>query len=282
MNIQQLPNDILQENEQKVQVYDYYINSACLKNKVALTKNVFSFLVEGSKELITHDETVTIGNDKFMLIKSGNCLMSETLSPSNNYHSILLFFTDEAILNFATKNKLNILNTKVHTPYHICKYDDFIENFVASLKHILTQPTSLQEKLLQLKLEEILLYLIYKKGKAFIENFIVNEDNFALKFKDVIENNRLNNLTIQELSFLCNMSSSTFKRNFENHYETSPIRWFQEQRLAHSAYLLGTKNKRPIDIYTQIGFESLSSFTQAFKQKFNTTPKQFQLDKMNF
>ncbi|WP_163411455.1 helix-turn-helix domain-containing protein [Flavobacterium ajazii] len=138
---------------------------------------------------------------------------------------------------------------------------------------------SLQKSLLQTKLEEILTYLVHKKGTQFLNNILTQQNSQIKHFTDVIESNKLNNLTVQELSFLCNMSISTFKRNFENHYQTSPIKWFQEKRLEYSAYLLTNKKKRPVDIYFEVGFESLSSFTQAFKVKYNITPKQFQLSK---
>ncbi len=72
------------------------------------------------------------------------------------------------------------------------------------------------------------------------------------------------------------MSSSTFKRQFEKNYKTSPIKWFQDKRLEQAAFLLQTKSKRPTDIFSTTGFENLSSFTQTFKQKFGITPKQFQ------
>ena len=73
------------------------------------------------------------------------------------------------------------------------------------------------------------------------------------------------------------MSISTFKREFEKHFHNSPSKWFQEKRLEHAAYLLKNKNKRPSDIFEEVGYESLSNFTQAFKQKFRVTPKQYQL-----
>ena len=282
MKVQQLPNDFLTDNDQAIQLYDYSISSACLKNKIVLTKNVFSFLVEGSKELITHDQTVTIKTDKFLLIKAGNCLMSENLSPSNNYRSMLMFFSDEALLSFFSKYQINITRPQNTTPYEVCNYDHFCTHFVDTLKQIKTYEHKLQKQLLQPKFEEIMLYLIHKKGSAFIENFIVQQSDFTKNFKGVIENNRLSTLSVPELAFLCNMSISTFKREFEKNYQTSPIKWFQAKRLEHSAYLLSTKKIRPIELYDKIGYESLSSFTQAFKQKFGTTPKQFQVQKMNF
>jgi AraC-like DNA-binding protein len=177
------------------------------------------------------------------------------------------------------KNKLPKKVNSRAKPYEIFQYDDYIHHFVKSLIKIKEYDNSLQSSLLQTKFEEILTYLLHRNGTEFLNNILTYQDSQSRHFTAVIESNKLNNLTIQELSFLCNMSISTFKRNFEQHYQTSPIKWFQEKRLEYSAYLLSIKKKRPIDIYSEVGFESLSSFTQAFKVKYDTTPKQFQLEK---
>jgi AraC-like DNA-binding protein len=279
MNIQYLPNDLNIDTKSEVQLFDYHVNSPSIKNKVMLNMNVFSFLLEGTKELITQDKATIINNDAFLLIKSGNCLMTENLSDTNAYRSVLLFFDDEILLKLLQKNNLSKIVDPSSKPYEIFQYDDYIHHFVMSLVKIKKYDDSLQSSLLQTKFEEILTYLLHRNGPDFLNNILSYQDNQSRHFTDVIESNKLNNLTIQELSFLCNMSISTFKRNFEQHYQTSPIKWFQEKRLEYAAYLLNIKKKRPIDIYSEIGFESLSSFTQAFKVKYNTTPKQFQLEK---
>ncbi len=280
MDIQHLPNDLNIDTKSEVQVFDYHITSSSIKNKVMLNKNVFSFLLEGTKELITQDKATIINNDAFLLIKSGNCLMTESLSETNVYRSVLFFFNDDILLKLLQKNKLPKTVNSRAKPYEIFQYDDYIHHFVKSLIKIKEYDNSLQSSLLQTKLEEILTYLLHRNGTEFLNNILTTyQDSQSRHFTDVIESNKLNNLTIQELSFLCNMSISTFKRNFEQHYQTSPIKWFQEKRLEYSAYLLSIKKKRPIDIYSEVGFESLSSFTQAFKVKYDTTPKQFQLEK---
>ena len=281
MTIQQLPKDLQQGGEtKKLMVYDYHIQNPCIKNKIQLTTNVFSFLLEGTKELITHNTTTTIDNRQFLAIQSGNCLMSEKLSPSNNYRSLLLFFSDDMVLNFVEKHKISLQslkNTPTAVPYHVCQYDTFVYHFVKGLQTLQQYPKDLQAQILPLKWEEIMTYLLHKKGTTFLQSFLKTQDDQKRHFTKVVENNALNHLTIQELAFLCNMSVSTFKREFERQYQTSPIRWFQHQRLEHSAFVLSTKQKRPIDLYEETGFESLSSFTQAFKQKYGITPKQYQI-----
>lgn len=279
MNIHHLPNDLDIDTENEVQVFDYHAASSSIKNKVMLHKNVFSFLLEGTKELITQDKGTIITNDAFLLIKSGNCLMTESLSETNAYRSVLLFFSDDILLKSVQKSKLSKTAIPSSKPYEIFQYDSYIHHFVESLVKIKKYDNPLKSSLLQTKIEEILTYLLHRNGIGSLNNILTHQDSQSRHFTTVIESNKLNNLTIQELAFLCNMSISAFKRNFEQHYQSSPIKWFQEKRLEYSAYLLRIKKKRPIDIYAEIGFESLSSFTQAFKVKYNTTPKQFQLEK---
>lgn len=278
MNIISLPENLEIKNQAPIQVYDYRSNNSILKSKINLTKNTFSFLLEGTKEIIYDGKSTPIKNDKFLLLKSGNCLMTETISPNNQtYKSILLFFTDETLLNFLEKHQLNNSASKNSKSFHICKYDHYISHFVESLEKINQLPSSIQGNLLQAKFEEIMIYLTQKEGKAFTDCLLKNHDNKIIRLVNVVENNKLKKLTLQELSFLCNMSLSTFKREFSKHYQMTPSKWFQEKRLEHAAFLLNAKKKSPTEIYEETGYETLSNFVAAFRKKYGITPKQFQL-----
>lgn len=72
------------------------------------------------------------------------------------------------------------------------------------------------------------------------------------------------------------MSVSTFKREFEKHYTESPVKWFQNKRLEYARHLLNNTKKSPSEIYFEVGYENLSSFIQAYKLKYGTTPKHHQ------
>ena len=134
-----------------------------------------------------------------------------------------------------------------------------------------------QKNLLQIKLEEILIYLIEKEGNDFLFSMLDHNDQQSHKLNSIVETHKLNKLSIKELAFLCNMSVSSFKREFTKQYGLSPIKWFQNQRLEHASILLTKENKRPSEIYSEVGYENLSSFIQAFKSKYGETPKQHQI-----
>ena len=272
-----LPDELNLSSSKSILIYHYDSITEISKQQILLNKNTFSFLQEGTKEVFFDNSTHAIDNSQFLLMKSGNCLMTEKLSSDSKYYrSILFFFSTEDVLEFIRKFEFETVTGESHYSTYSFKYDSFVRGFTKSLLHISELSKSVQNNILKSKFEEIMLYLIDLKGLNFVYSLIDNSDNKNQKFIQTIESNRLNKLTIKELSFLSNMSVSTFKREFEKNFHNTPSKWFQDKRLEHSAFLLKSSSKRPSDIFEEIGYENLSNFIQAFKIKFGITPKQYQ------
>tara|TARA_B100000809_G_C15099778_1_gene516447 strand:- start:347 stop:1180 length:834 start_codon:yes stop_codon:yes gene_type:complete len=270
-----LPDELSLDSSLSIQVYDYGSSQEISKQQVILNKNTFSFLQEGTKEVFFDNSSYSISNAQFLLMKSGHCLMTEKLSSrQKKYRSVLFFFSNEAVLRFINKFELNQSGNKELYSTYAFDYDEFIIRFVNSILDISKLSKSSKKNILEVKFDEIMLYLIEFRGVDFLYSLISDSDN--QKFIQLIETNKLNKLTIKELSFLSNMSVSTFKREFEKHFNSSPSKWFQDKRLEHSAFLLKNNSKRPSDIFEEIGYENLSNFIHAFKIKFGVTPKQYQ------
>jgi AraC-like DNA-binding protein len=278
MNIIKLPDSLNLEKSETVQVYDYFSSKEISKQQIILNQNTFSFLIEGNKEVIFNNSDLSIDNSKFLIMKSGHCLMTEKLSEIKNYRSILLFFTNETLSKFIQKFELNNIEKKEYKSVYSFEYDKFIKRFVDSLIDISKLSKTVQKKIIEVKFEEIMLYLIELHGSHILHSLTSNNDNLTQNFTRTVESNQLKKLTLKELAFLCNMSVSTFKREFEKHYSESPIKWFQNKRLEHAYYLLNQKHKKSSEIYFEVGYENLSSFIQAYKSKYNKTPKQHQVE----
>ena len=278
MNIIKLPDSLNLEKSETVQVYDYCSSKEISKQQIILNQNTFSFLIEGNKEVIFDNSDLSIDNSKFLIMKSGHCLMTEKLSEIKNYRSILLFFTNETLSKFIQKFELNNIEKKEYKSVYSFEYDKFIKRFVDSLIDISKLSKTVQKKIIEVKFEEIMLYLIELHGSHILHSLTSNNDNLTQNFTRTVESNQLKKLTLKELAFLCNMSVSTFKREFEKIYSESPIKWFQNKRLEHAYYLLNQKHKKSSEIYFEVGYENLSSFIQAYKSKYNKTPKQHQVE----
>lgn len=264
--------------DSSVQLYDYKTSIDQVRNQVNLTTHAFSFLLEGQKEVLTEHQPISINNKSFLMMKSGHCLMTEYTDASNTpFRSLLLFFTDADLDHFLKKYQVDFSTQALRSSVQVVEYDAFISSFVKGLLDINGLENHVKGRLLQVKFEEIMLYLLETKGSEYFTFLTQRKDEQELNFIRVVESNTLNKLTLKELAFLSNMSISTFKRAFERHYKTSPIKWFQDKRLEHAAFLLSHKTARPSEVFEDCGYDSLSNFIQAFKKKYGLTPKQYQL-----
>ncbi|HAY3506296.1 helix-turn-helix domain-containing protein [Elizabethkingia anophelis] len=276
MNIITLPDELNIDISSPVQVFDYTSSQEVSRQQIILNQNAFSFLIDGSKEVVFDNSSLSIDNSKFILMRSGHCLMTERLSDLKNYRSILFFFSDIALSKFIRSIELNKAEPSKHSSVHAFEYNEFITRFISSLSDISKLSDKVRSKLLEFKFHEIMLYLTELHGTDFIQSLIVNSNDATRKFIHIIESNQLNKLSLKELAFLCNMSISTFKREFEKHYTESPVKWFQNKRLEYARHLLNNTKKSPSEIYFEVGYENLSSFIQAYKLKYGTTPKHHQ------
>tara|TARA_B110000046_G_scaffold79240_1_gene87269 strand:- start:391 stop:1230 length:840 start_codon:yes stop_codon:yes gene_type:complete len=277
MKIITLPDELNLNSSHSIEVYDYVNTQEISKQQIILSKNTFSFLQNGTKEVFFDKSSRLIHNSQFLLMKAGNSLMTEKFyNGETKYRSILFFFSNEAVFNFIRKFKLEPQDNASYASMYSFYYDLYIKGFTKSILNISKLSKSIQKNILDAKFDEIMLYLIEINGVDFLYSLISNSDNKHQKFIQTVENNIVNKLSVKELSFLANMSVSSFKRAFKKQFQSSPGKWFQEKRLEHAAFLLKNKSERPSDIYQEIGYENLSNFIQAFKVKFGVTPKQYQ------
>ena len=71
------------------------------------------------------------------------------------------------------------------------------------------------------------------------------------------------------------MSISSFKRKFQKEYTCSPHKWINEKKLQKACLLLDTTDYSVTDIGFICGYESLSTFMNAFKEKFGISPGKY-------
>ena len=261
-----------------LQIANYEAYKLVSKNKINLNKNVFSFLLDGQKDIHFSNDIVSIDHTQALLLASGNFLTTELVG-ANSYSCLLFFFSQKNINDFLLKyghlsNPNDLNKTTSNSPYFLIQKDNFIIHFINSIQQIYGLNQTISQKILELKFEEIMLYLADKYGQSFfvyLHSLLINERE--LSFKMVIEKNLYTSLNIDEVAFLCNMSLSTFKRKFLQLYQESPGKWFQLKRLNKAKKLLLNNEATPSEIYMDFGYDSLSNFSTAFKNEFGYSPK---------
>ncbi|OWP84543.1 hypothetical protein BWK59_04785 [Flavobacterium davisii] len=270
-----LPFDLFQDNHFDCAVYFYNAQQSSKNIPVTFTHNVLCLLLSGHKEVISNQNNISIQNNQFFLLQSGNSLMTERLIGESGYNSILFFFSDHFLNDFLSKKQIHLKKTNDSSQtvldLHKDPYVSLFEKSVLLLKNDFNQSSLLT----YIKLEEILLYLLHKESDRII-NFFQNtlSRNKNKSIKDIVQQYENNHLTVEELAFLSNMSISSFKRKFAEIYQISPKKYFISKRMekARNELIL---NKRPSDIYHELGYENLSAFSNEFKKYYGVSPKNF-------
>lgn len=276
MNIENIPESYIKDKGKTSDlfVYDFKMTQNLIKTKVNLNSHMFSFLQAGKKQVHFAETTVLVDNSQSLLIKKGNCLWSELLDIEAIYYCKLLFFSEKKIKEFLQKHVKENYKTEDASSYFVIENDSYIDSYLNSLSTIMTAPVAFMNTLLTIKFEELLLYLVNKYGivfKKYLFSLITEE---VSPLKKIIEKNTYTSLSLEEVSFLCNMSLSTFKRHFIKEFNESPGKWFRDKRLLRAKDLLQISKMKPSDIYLDLGYNNLSNFSSAFKTKFGVNPSE--------
>ncbi|MEL6253318.1 MAG: AraC family transcriptional regulator [Bacteroidota bacterium] len=285
MQVISIPETLLPTFSQKpkstILFHNYESEVENSKIKVDMGSHLISFILEGKKEVFQHASSAKVDTDGFLMLRGGNCLMTERLSENRSYKSFLFFFDKEVITDFMVKHKIKAEVPKENPDYLVLQKDPFIRHFQESLMLLIHEMGVIPQALKKAKFEELMLYLIDRHDESIAQFYLEKQKSpQEINFKKVIEQNLDNKLSLEELAFLCNMSLSTFKRKFAEHYESSPSKWFLQKRMEQAEYMLRVQKLKPSEIYFEVGFSNLSSFSQAFKNRYGSSPAKYssQLD----
>jgi AraC family transcriptional regulator, exoenzyme S synthesis regulatory protein ExsA len=281
-----MPTNLSASNARKktdpVSVFSYSSGVPSLKAKIKLQQNLFSFLLEGEKTVHYAGIQVNIKPHQFLLLAAGNCLMSEKLATKGGrYRSILFSFDNSILADFFSRHPQvrRTASGKIQeVPFLLFEKDPFLINYTESLGYMLASGQSVSDNMQRVKLEELLLYLSENHpGQIQKLQNVSMQAAEDLLIRQAVTANIDNNITVEELAFLCNTSLSTFKRKFAAIFGTSPNKWLLEKRMQKAAQMLRQGKYKASEIYYELGYENLSSFIQSFKQVHGITPRQYQL-----
>lgn len=247
------------------------IESKTGKRTVFMTEHTLIFVMKGTKLLHFPGETLRVSPGEVILLRKGIYVMAEYIEEGLDFEAMMLFLPVKLLralemTNSSVKKKLSDLCL-------IFPVTALIDGFKAGFRKYFENPPSNYEELLPLKQKEILLLLLSgsygEKVKEFIRSAVSAEPT-DITF--VMNNYLFQPVSIAELASLANCSLATFKRSFQQLYQSSPRIWINGQRLRHGYLLLQNTEKPVAEVAMDCGFESASYFIRLFKKEYGCTP----------
>jgi AraC family transcriptional regulator, exoenzyme S synthesis regulatory protein ExsA len=283
MKVHELPDDIFTDKtlpSSDIIFYHYSSEKDSFKEKSILKRNAFSLVINGRKTMHFAEKTVHINDHEVHLLSAGNCIASVNIERNKNkpFESLLVFFNDKVLFDFESKHAGLISNQKNKVQkkdaYIEFEKDEFLNHFIQSVLMVMKNGRQPSESMKQLKMQELFLYLAENyPNKMLSFKHTQPIPDIELKIRKVAEANIYNNLTIEELAFLSDVSTSTFKRYFKKIYNSTPIEWNNKQRMKLASQLL--MKEKPGEIWHKLGYETHTGFTKSFKRYFGILPRDF-------
>ncbi|MFK7936901.1 MAG: helix-turn-helix transcriptional regulator [Saprospiraceae bacterium] len=257
------------------------LNEAIIKREGYISNHVIVILLDGKQQLKNYDEEViNVVAQEVLFIPRGMYYVSDFLPKNGTFKSLLFYFDDTIIQEFLATSKVTEIDKK-ETPSHL-KFGIIspIQFYAKSLINIYSINRLRNNNFINLKILELLHLL----------NGLVPEQQFAnflfrltlpqkRNIKTFMDNNFLKPLKIEDYAYLTGRSLSTFRRDFIAYYGITPKQWLTDRRLHRAIEILEKKEVSVGDLAYAIGYENVSYFIKAFKNKVGQSPKQYMLDR---
>lgn len=251
------------------------IKLSCYEGKLFKTEAAFDdhllvWLISGETKIIQADERFVFGAGSTFLIPR-NQLATIINYPKDGlpHKAVAMHLSTKRLKEFYNNSSLKSkMETEKIIRFH---QHPLLESCLNSLIPYFEIPNDFPENIASLKINEAIniLQTIDPKIDVVLNNF---EEPGKIDLKTFMEKNFMFNMSLEKFGYLTGRSLTTFKRDFQKIFHSTPQRWLTQKRLELAHYELSEKNKKPVDFYYEIGFENLSHFSFAFKKQYGYAP----------
>lgn len=238
-----------------------------------LSESMLVLQVSGKLTMETSIEKISTLPGNILLMRKYQLVkVSKMPFDGEDFSTIIILLNDDVLRKYALKEKIEI-NEKYKGKSNIfISQNEYLKGFFKSL---IPYGNKTQKKmsgnLNLLKVEEAIELLLYSMPelRTFLFDF---SDPYKIDLEKFMTRNFHFNVPVEKFAQLTGRSLAGFKRDFQKTFNAPPRNWLQNKRLTEARYQIEKKSKKPSEIYLELGFESLSHFSNAFKSKFGVAP----------
>ncbi len=250
------------------------------KTEVVFDHHMLVWFISGETKIIQADQNYLFKTgDIFLIPRNQLATIINYPKDGEPHKSVVMHLSIDRLREFYAN--LNI-KPKVSATQKIRSFDKhpLLESCLASLIPYFDVQEKFPENIASLKITEAI--SILRTIDKSIDNILANfEEPHKIDLSNFMEKNFMFNMPLEKFGYLTGRSLTTFKRDFHKIYNTTPQRWLTQKRLKLAHYELVEKNRKPVEVYLETGFENLSHFSYAFKKQFGLTPTELADRKTN-
>lgn len=234
--------------------------------------NVFIYILKGEIRVFDGCNSLIFKSGDACVARKNRFAKYELLESKDEFLPILFCFDEPFLRKFQEKYSSRCKAAPLFDTFIEVKKTDILESFIQSIKPYFKAVMRLEEAFEDLKYEELLLILLRNQPELADLLFDFSKPG-KIDLEKFINQNYCFNVSTERFAYLSGRSLSSFKRDFKEVFNDTPSHWLVQKRLDEAYFLLKNAGKKPSDIFLDLGFESLSHFSTAFKNKFGYAPR---------
>ena len=193
------------------------------------------------------------------------------------YKAIVIKLSNAVLREYYENNNIDVNPTYKTGKIIPLNTTPLLDSFFASILPYFNMDYKLPQKLSELKIQEAIIVL--RSTNKGIDGILSDFSTpHKINLTEFMEQNFMFNMPMEKFAYLTGRSLTTFKRDFKKVFNTTPQKWVTGKRLELARYLLTEKNRKPSEVYLEIGFENLSHFSYAFRKQFGMTPTELKMN----
>lgn len=237
-------------------------------------------VAQGSKRVYLDDQAYDYNPNNYLVLTLPMPAECETIvEPGKPLLSMMINFElgllNELVRLFDEHRQIKPSNHQSETKgLFVSECTDSLLDSVTRLSQCLNSP--LQSDVLGKSLVREVIYHILMGPQAAPMFALVSHQTSLSRLERVLKylhEHYQDNLDVEQLATMANMSSSTFHRNFRQVTASSPIQYVKKIRLTRAKELLQDQGLKVKQAAMQVGYESPTQFSREFTRYFGQSPR---------
>lgn len=250
-----------------------------------LARYAIGYVLRGTKYIYNGDKRQILNRGDVFYVGVGRHYVENIPDGGQPFEQILFYYTpadlQRILLHLNITYGLNISND------HLCERCNgqahvampgwnALRNFFANTNNYLRDEDFRHDETAEnIKMTE-LIYLIVSHEECCLKSKVLNNADAAKEnFEQIVYDHIFDDVSVEELAKQTNRSLTSFKKEFQRHFQMPPHRWYIRQRLMHSRLLLISTSKSISEIGNECTFPNTSHFIKLFKKEFRMTPASY-------
>jgi AraC-like DNA-binding protein len=237
-----------------------------------IKQHVFDYIISGTSEVYFGGKSQLYHAGDFRVaIKNRLSKFVKQPPAGGEYRSISICIDHDTLLEMKDQYHANNIIPHAYENVFLLQPNKLFNNYIDSLLPYLQNSHYISGDLVKLKVKEAI--LIFMEANPQLKNILFDfSEPGKIDLEAYMNEHYLYNGDLNHFAYLTGRSLSTFKRDFQRIYNTTPNRWLLQKRLEDAYYLIAEKKMKSTEVYLDVGFKDYSHFSVAFKKIYGKSP----------